>query len=393
MRVNYPTGAIMLLTHKCDLECMHCLNNWKNCTKRQFEQKERTLKDITPVQKFRAIKELRQLGTEHISFSGGEPLLDPNCATYIRYAKALGFRTELQTNGVYLTEAFLLSVQGSLDRVTVSLHGTKRPHNRLTRSNSFDTAVNAVKLAKKEKIAVSTFLVLNKFNFKILDKYIHLVNRLGVDTAYFTRLYHSGSAIRNIRKIHLSKEDYLEAIKVIDNMNKQIIRKDIPSLAKLHSRQKPTTLMLRGSPPLCLLRNHNINLLNLQCGAAKMELAINPNGDVLPCPSWPKPIGNLTKDSIINIWNKTEMINCANNSIAPETCNSCELGNACNKGCQVCMPNGLDEFADLTKTSISKQSLEETIINLNSIKHQLRTNQSNNNYYYPTRKEQEATFK
>ncbi|MEI6291661.1 MAG: SPASM domain-containing protein, partial [Chloroflexota bacterium] len=69
------------------------------------------------------------------------------------------------------------------------------------------------------------------------------------------------------------------------------------------------------------------------CTAALYNMCIEPNGDVLPCQSYYKSLGNILLDDWNMIWNHPLSINLRNRSDIPDKCGSCNLLAECGGGC------------------------------------------------------------
>ena len=86
--------AIWEISDICNLNCRHCYHQRGESVTISIESAEKTL------------KKLRTLGTTHIHFLGGEPLMVPNIIDILELAKELGFMTSINTNGMRINESF-----------------------------------------------------------------------------------------------------------------------------------------------------------------------------------------------------------------------------------------------------------------------------------------------
>ncbi len=78
------------------------------------------------------------------------------------------------------------------------------------------------------------------------------------------------------------------------------------------------------------------------CQAANSLAHINRDGSVLPCVSWPEPLGSLLENSFAEIWSsgaRTDV--CARIASRPPGCGSCRDYEVCFGGCR-----GLAQFLD-----------------------------------------------
>jgi len=79
----------LLLTDRCDVACGHC---WFSCSPDRTEKMPQAVAE-------NVIEQSRSIGARWVSFTGGEPFLEPRLLLgLIRYASEKGFYTEAVTN-------------------------------------------------------------------------------------------------------------------------------------------------------------------------------------------------------------------------------------------------------------------------------------------------------
>jgi radical SAM protein with 4Fe4S-binding SPASM domain len=54
--------------------------------------------------------------------------------------------------------------------------------------------------------------------------------------------------------------------------------------------------------PMCLFNPIPLGLGNKGCSACEGLLSVNPDGELLPCSSWPEPVGNLLAEGFNALW-------------------------------------------------------------------------------------------
>ena len=104
-----PFMMMFETTLHCNMACEYC-TVWSN---------DRNEKVMTKEQAFRRIDEAIDLGIFALSFSGGEPLLNPNTADYIVYGADRGLFVSMPTNGLALKK--YASALQRLDLLEVSI--------------------------------------------------------------------------------------------------------------------------------------------------------------------------------------------------------------------------------------------------------------------------------
>ena len=81
-------------TRSCNLKCMHC---YSKSEQKQYEN------ELSTEEALRLIEDLAEFHVPVILFSGGEPLMRKDFFTLAQYAKKLGIRPTLSTNGTLIT--------------------------------------------------------------------------------------------------------------------------------------------------------------------------------------------------------------------------------------------------------------------------------------------------
>jgi MoaA/NifB/PqqE/SkfB family radical SAM enzyme len=271
-------SATFLVKYACNLNCGFCLNAWRGKAQpndeMSFEQQQKT------------IQQLKDAGVTQMTFTGGEPTLNPRLAELIQLAHSLGMKTLLQTNGTFLTNKFLTAIKPFLDGVQISLHGLREEQRMLSGVDSFDAIVAGMRRVKAHSINLFANFVITKRNLHCLKSYLALLDSIGVDTASFTRLYPAGKALESWRDLVVSGDEYAVFIRELEQLKKTV----------------KARIYLAGPTDTAFLLEEELVSQTAACGAGRTEIAINPNGDILPCPSWNQSVGNVLTDDIKTAW-------------------------------------------------------------------------------------------
>ncbi|MBL6961610.1 MAG: SPASM domain-containing protein [Anaerolineales bacterium] len=86
------------------------------------------------------------------------------------------------------------------------------------------------------------------------------------------------------------------------------------------------------------------------CTAALYNMCVEPDGAVLPCQSYYKPVGNLLHDSWDSIWNHKLSTQLRERMALPEKCGGCDLLAECGGGCPLQFAQ--DDFVKLDMLEI-----------------------------------------
>lgn len=201
------------------------------------------------------------------------------------------FVTRLNTNGRLLTPALCQKLyDASLDSVQVTLYShDKDIHNALVGADGFDDTVAGIRAAVAAGLSVSVNTPLCSLN-TAYDETLRFVHSLGVRYVTCSGLIPSGGAVGDESRATALTEQQLtdvltKAVAVTEELEMEL---DFTSPGWL----KEETLRALG---LTLVPS---------CGACLSNMAVAPDGGVIPCQSWlsSQPLGNILADDWDKIW-------------------------------------------------------------------------------------------
>ncbi|MBF0361190.1 MAG: mycofactocin radical SAM maturase [Oligoflexia bacterium] len=305
-----PVNVTWEITSKCNLFCKHCLSSAHNTNIANSEE-------LSTSEVFTVIDDLAKNMVFQINFGGGEPTLREDFSTILKYCHQKNIVTCISTNG---TEPLIKiidndDIKSSMLKMQISLDGITAETNDLIRGQgSFAKTWKTINSLLDLKIFFSVNLVLNKINFHEIDMLYDWVikNKL---TLRISRLRPSGRALDNWSELMLSKKELLH---FSSWLSKHINVVTGDSFFSLEDD----------------LRQQQSSGLNL-CGAAKFTCCIAPDGELYPCAFLQDKVfsaGNVRKQSIAQMWNKSESFIRIRNLDASE-CKSCGRYDFCHGGC------------------------------------------------------------
>ncbi|MCL5072830.1 MAG: radical SAM protein, partial [Actinobacteria bacterium] len=162
---TYPLTVIFNVTDRCNLRCKHCYASYY----------KRDAKEMSTEQIKKLLNDLKVNGCLRINFCGGEPLLRPDIKELIDYAKSIGLSVDLTSNGVLVPKR-IEDIKG-IKCLTISLDGRQEHHDLLRGKGSWEKAMEAIKIARKNGIDVRVNMVLHKFNLDDIDYMISLAKK------------------------------------------------------------------------------------------------------------------------------------------------------------------------------------------------------------------------
>jgi radical SAM protein with 4Fe4S-binding SPASM domain len=186
------------VTRTCNLKCVHCYT----------DSRLRDYSDELTTREARAMMEdLAQFGVPALVFSGGEPLTRPDLLELVAYARELGLRPVLSTNGTLITPAMAGRLKrAGLIYVGISLDGLGELNDRFRgKKGAFDAALAGFRSCVEAGQPVGLRLTLTKRNFFDLDAIFDFIEREKINRACFYHLVYAG------RGNHLQTDDLTHA--------------------------------------------------------------------------------------------------------------------------------------------------------------------------------------
>jgi len=313
---SLPVLSEIAVTYRCNLACRFC---YAGCGCRRDEEHPdlpaAALKEILGIIK-------NEAEVPSVSFTGGEPLMRPEVPELVAHAKSLGMWANIITNGTLAVADKVKALkEAGLDSAQVSLEaGAADLHDRITsRSGAFERTVKGVENFMKAGIRVHTNTTVSGLNKDKLEGILDLVKSMGLDKFSMNLLTPVGSAGKNFDETFVS---YTEAGPIVERVRKM-------------AEARGLEFMWYSPTPMCIFNPVSHGLGNKGCAACDGLLSVAPDGDVLPCSSYPKPMGNILKEKgkFKEMWNRPGFAWFRAKKFAHEVCGKCEHLAVCNGGC------------------------------------------------------------
>lgn len=169
VNTRYPIEAAEIeITNRCNLSCMHCVNN----------SGEPYPSELTTEEILSLIDILSSMGATRITLSGGEPLLHPDFFRIVAHTRKAPMTVYIFTNGTLLTEDTVekfvrlgvKQVATSIDSMDENIHDTFRGQK-----GALKQTLRAINLLKRAGISVRVSLSIvqvNKNHFIDILKYL-----------------------------------------------------------------------------------------------------------------------------------------------------------------------------------------------------------------------------
>ena len=264
----------------CNQKCLHCY---------AAGQPLSDTPELTTAQWKEILAKLRAANVPQVTFTGGEPTLRADLVELVEVAQ--WFVTRLNTNGRLLTPELCRRLyDASLDSVQVTLYSHDPAiHNALVGAEGFDDTVTGIRNAVAAGLSVSVNTPLCSLNTDYAAA-VRFVNGLGVRYVTCSGLIPSGSAEgAESRATRLTEEQLTD-----------VLRRAVTAAEELGMEMDFTS---PGWLKEETLRSMGLTLVP-SCGACLSNMAIAPDGGVIPCQSWlsSQPLGNMLTDDWDKIW-------------------------------------------------------------------------------------------
>jgi len=271
----------MELTERCNNNCIHCYINipTDDIKAKEKELSTREIKEI--------LKEAASLGCLTVRFTGGEPLLREDFEELYLFARRLGLKVLIFTNGTLITSqlADLFVRVPPLEKIEVSFYGMNRnSYEAVTRvTGSFEAAWQGINLLLENKIPFvvkSALLPPNKSEINEFEFWASIIP--GMDTfpsysMFFDLRCRRNSRNKNqlIKRLRLTSE---EVLKMLTRRKGEYLR-EMKEFCSKFTRPPGNNLFSCGAGKyggcvdaygyfqLCMLLRHPATVYNLKNGS------------------------------------------------------------------------------------------------------------------------------
>jgi len=309
-----PKEVMVEVTPRCNFKCKFCFNRVS------FAKQGHLGKELTTSYLKKIIDSIEKAGVRVVRFTGGEPMLREDIFELIKYAKAKGLETRLNTNGSLIKSYKMAKEMAKyLDYVLFSMHtyDPKKDEKITGFKGSFEKKVRAVRWFKKagvKTVRMSTIATLD--NIKNLEKFYQLFKEMKIDKWATNRLI----PLPGEKKFWGRKELPLLVNKLI-KIKKDIVKNNLS--LKLH---------IVNAAPLCA--DDPIKMNAICSGARSVDgherFVIDPRGFAKPIYYIEKNIGNPL--DILACWNHPFMKSLRSYNHLPKECRKCPLLEKCKGG-------------------------------------------------------------
>lgn len=299
-----PLRIDLALTYRCNNNCGHC-----------YAGGPRQTKEMSTAEWKKIIKKAHDFEVPSVVFTGGESLMRDDLEELIAYAEKIHVVTGLITNGRLLTKERVASLKkAGLDYVQITIESPDASvHNAMCKADCFNDTVNGIRNSINE-IFTTTNTTITNANKDTIVALVPFLHSLGVRRFGMNAIIRAGRGVEADGVTFEELKDLLPAV--------------------ISEAEKLDMQFIWYTPT----KYHKLNPVEMglgvkSCSAARLTLAIEPDGSVIPCQSYFKSIGNALTDDFAKIWDNDLAKHLRGHKFAPEKCLKCIQYPMCGGGC------------------------------------------------------------
>lgn len=259
-----PATLIISPTLRCNLRCFGCY------AATHERKNELTREEVT-----RCIAEAGAMGANFVLFLGGEPLMVPWLLDVMEEFPKVAFL--LFTNGLLFDDAKIARVakMGNV-AVSIGIDGLQAETDRRKGEGAFAGAIGAMRNLSDAGVFVGYSTMISRQNFDEVysDAFLDTMIQAGASFTWMPTTLPLGRACR---------EQYL-----------------IPT-PEQKSQILGRLTAARRKKPLLFMDFYNDAVITEGCGAGRLLIHVNANGDVEPCILFPYAVDNIREKSLVDI--------------------------------------------------------------------------------------------
>lgn len=308
VELTAPYRMDLALTYRCNNACPHCY------VARPSDYAEMDTSDWKAV-----LDRVWEVGIPHVCFTGGEATLREDLSQLVGYAEGLGLVTGLLTNGRFLSNPAYVQdlVAAGLDHVQITLESHDRSvHDAMVAApGAWRETVQGVRNAVGAGLYTTTNTTLTQENVAEIEETVAFVASLGVSAFACNSLIYAGGG----STVGTGFEEG-ELPVVLERVREAADRRGL-------------RLIWYTPTQYCAFSPLQLELGVKACTAALYNMCVEPDGAVIPCQSYYRPLGYILRDPWEAIWNHELALILRERRYVLAKCRQCPELSLCGGGC------------------------------------------------------------
>ena len=312
----HPIQIQWHITERCNLRCTHCYQHSFDSTDPPLEMLQAILQRF--LEAARTFKK-----PIRITLTGGEPFLRVDffdLLDEIATHRQL-FRIAILTNGMLIDQqtARRLARMGP-DYVQVSLDGMKETHETLRGQGSFNPAIEGIRQLVRAGVRTLISFTASRRNAADFPAVAKLSAELGVHRIWADRWIPN---CPEQQEFSLSPEEtqmFFESMQTVRQSLRGGVARRICGGTEVAMHRALQFLVGGGTM--------------YHCTAGRSLVAVLPDGTLLPCRRLPIPVGNLMEQSLVELYQSSELFRQLRETSCSESssCHRCVFAEGCGGG-------------------------------------------------------------
>lgn len=268
-----PFSATVEVTDSCNLRCIHCYRGPRRQSYWNITQFESLL------------EQLYELGTLHLTMTGGETFENPYIDDFLKLASKWGFVVSIQTNATLINEAHLEAIQSNIvNDVSVSVYSANEiVHDEITRQRgSLMATIKGIRKLLSAGIPVSINSPIMTINRDSMMGLRALGRSLGIPVKFALKIIPSQDENGHTQDLNAFSKDYIK--NGIKNPNIHLYGDVLPSIRRTRAHEK-------------------------YCQTGFRSITFDAQGNLIICNAYRKKCGNLNESTVRALWRHSKELN------------------------------------------------------------------------------------
>ncbi|MDE6903838.1 MAG: radical SAM protein [Lachnospiraceae bacterium] len=287
------------ITDYCNLRCKHCYHeNFSNKVDQSIDQIQLENK---------ILKEIVELSQEWevicVRFLGGEPMLHPRIFEFASYLKReIGCEIGIATNGLHFTDENIRKIREiGIDKIQVSLESSQKEQHEFYRGKeTWENTLQGVKKIVDSGTRTGIRMTISKANLDKMDEFAKLGKDMNLNLVSFNKYIPDKYNTELLQSLSKKEHTYMlnKILELKQIYGDEFVVSEDPCLNDCYSNEieKEFEKELQEDYPIG------------GCSAGLFSLIISKEGIIYPCTMLRLSVGDIRKESLINIWESENSI-------------------------------------------------------------------------------------
>jgi len=205
-------------TKACNLSCQHCYAG---------SDKNQAVEELSTAEARDFLEQLKDIKTPVLLISGGEPLMRDDMLELIEYARNLGIRVTLSTNGTLLTADISTKLKKlGVSYIGISIDGLASTHNKFRGTEkAYSQALRGIKNCQQVGQRVGLRFTMTADNITEIPAIFDLMLEEEIERLCFYHLVHQGRGSK-LNSSSLTAAETRETIDYIINRSRKVLARN-----------------------------------------------------------------------------------------------------------------------------------------------------------------------